>query len=61
MKQKLNAAWQVVSTAGQAIWKFEIFAVDDIVEVDGMTGTVTSIGVRDSTPDVRKDIRINVG
>ena len=51
----------MVSTAGQAIWKFEIFAVDDIVEVDGMTGTVTSIGVRDSTPDVRKDIRINVG
>lgn len=33
--QRLDAAWQLVANAGAAVWNFEIFAVDDVVVVDG--------------------------
>lgn len=35
LTQKLDAAWQVVANAGATVWNLEIFAVDDIVVVDG--------------------------
>lgn len=35
LTERLDAAWQVVASAGAAVWNFEIFAVDDIVVIDG--------------------------
>lgn len=35
LTQKLDTVWQVVANAGAAVWNLEIFAVDDIVVVDG--------------------------
>ena len=35
LTQKLDSVWQVVTNAGAAVWNFEIFAVDDVVVVDG--------------------------